>query len=230
MESFNDWGGGGGTSIPSPGWSPKQSLPGIGLHGPQHGRQACPEFNIIHQGVGQIHPREGLFSRRPLPKQGQICYTARAKGGCHMPQADGSPQYHRTQGSVRRRGGYAHTFIWQENMITEHWSVYSTQFFGVFRMSRTTREANVRNILIGTRIFCSCVRNSVSLAHYSGKYHGGLVSSTPPHHHTIPPPLLGQSRGGPPTQFVLLVHRYYEMTGTSPYARKHPETAKRGMK
>ncbi|CAM9338524.1 unnamed protein product [Ascophyllum nodosum] len=24
--------------------------------------------------------------------------------------------------------------------------------------------------------------------------------------------------------------RYYEMTGTSPYARKHPETAKRGMK
>ena len=40
-ESFNDWGGG-YTTIPSPGRSPKQLLPGIGLHDPVHGRQACP--------------------------------------------------------------------------------------------------------------------------------------------------------------------------------------------
>ena len=63
----------GDTTISSPGWSPKQPLPRIGLHDLLYGRQACPEFNSFHQGVGQICPREGLFSCRPLSKRGQIC-------------------------------------------------------------------------------------------------------------------------------------------------------------
>ena len=54
--------------------SPKQPLPGIGLHDPLHGRQACPEFVAFDQGVDQICPRYGLFSCRFLPKRGQICY------------------------------------------------------------------------------------------------------------------------------------------------------------
>ena len=66
-------GGGGDTTITSPGWSPKQPLPRIGLHDLLYGRQACPEFNSFHHGVGQICPREGLFSCRPLSKRGQIC-------------------------------------------------------------------------------------------------------------------------------------------------------------
>ena len=37
-------GEGGDTSISSSGRSTKQPLPGIGLHDPLHGRQACPEF------------------------------------------------------------------------------------------------------------------------------------------------------------------------------------------
>ena len=59
--------------IPSPERLPKQPLPGIRLLNPLHGRQACPEFNSFHQGVGQTSPGEGLFPDRPLPKQGQIC-------------------------------------------------------------------------------------------------------------------------------------------------------------
>ena len=70
---FQRLGGGGGLTIPSPGRSPKQPLPGIGLHDPLHGRQACPEFSSFHQGFDQISPLEGLFSYRPLPKRGQIC-------------------------------------------------------------------------------------------------------------------------------------------------------------
>ena len=66
-------GGVGDRTTPSPVWSSKQPLPGIGLHDPLHGRQACPEFTPFHQGVGKICPREGLFSCRPLPKRGQIC-------------------------------------------------------------------------------------------------------------------------------------------------------------
>ena len=72
VESFNDWGGG-DTTISSPGWSPKQPLPRIGLHDLLYGWQACLEFNSFQQGVGQICPREGLFSCRPLEKRGQIC-------------------------------------------------------------------------------------------------------------------------------------------------------------
>ena len=47
---------GGDTAISSPGRSPKQPLPGIGLRDPLHGRQACPEFIASDQGVGQIYP------------------------------------------------------------------------------------------------------------------------------------------------------------------------------
>ena len=72
MEYFNDWGGG-DTTITSPGRSPKQPLPGTGLHDLPHGRQACSKFISFHEGVGQISPREGLLSCRPLPKRGQIC-------------------------------------------------------------------------------------------------------------------------------------------------------------
>ena len=57
--------GGGDTTIPSPGVAPKQLLPGIGLHDPLHGRQACPEFNSFHQGVGQISPPEDPFCAVP---------------------------------------------------------------------------------------------------------------------------------------------------------------------
>ena len=31
-------------------------------------------FNSVHQGVGQICPRSGLFSYRPVPKRGQTCF------------------------------------------------------------------------------------------------------------------------------------------------------------
>ena len=47
---------GGDTTIPSPGRSPKQPLPGIGLHDALHSRQACPEFIEFDQGVGQMCP------------------------------------------------------------------------------------------------------------------------------------------------------------------------------
>ena len=50
-------GEGGDTSISSPlRRSPKQPLPGIGLHESLHGRQARPEFIAFDQGVGQICP------------------------------------------------------------------------------------------------------------------------------------------------------------------------------
>ena len=43
--SVSTIGGGGDTTIVSPGRSPKQPIPGIGLHDPLHGRQACSKFN-----------------------------------------------------------------------------------------------------------------------------------------------------------------------------------------
>ena len=67
---FERLGGGGDTMILSPGRSPKQTLRGIGLDDTLHGRQACAEFDSFHQGVGQMSPREGIFSCRPLPKRG----------------------------------------------------------------------------------------------------------------------------------------------------------------
>ena len=50
-------GEGGDTTIVSPERSPKQPLPGTGLHDPLHGRQACPESIAFDQEVGQICPR-----------------------------------------------------------------------------------------------------------------------------------------------------------------------------
>ena len=50
-------GEGGDATISSPGRSPKQLLPGMRLHDPLHGRQACPKFIVFDQGVGQICPR-----------------------------------------------------------------------------------------------------------------------------------------------------------------------------
>ena len=66
-------GGSGDTTVPSPRRSPEQPLPGIGRQNPLHRQQACPDLNSSHQAVGQIFPREGLFSSRPLSKRGQIC-------------------------------------------------------------------------------------------------------------------------------------------------------------
>ena len=57
VRSCSTIGEGRDTTIPSPWRSPKQPLPGIGLHDPLRGWQACPEFNSFHQGVGQIYPR-----------------------------------------------------------------------------------------------------------------------------------------------------------------------------
>ena len=54
MQSIGE---GGDTTILSPGRSPKQPLPGMRLHDPLHGRQACPEIIVCDQGVGQICPR-----------------------------------------------------------------------------------------------------------------------------------------------------------------------------
>ena len=46
--------GGGHTTISSPGRSPKQPLPGMRLHDPLHGRQACSKFIAFDLGVGLI--------------------------------------------------------------------------------------------------------------------------------------------------------------------------------
>ena len=74
-------GGGGDTTISSPGWSPKQPLPRIGLHDLLYdGRQACPEFNLFHQrGWSNMSPGGAIFvpfpfktgtnSRHPRPPQ-----------------------------------------------------------------------------------------------------------------------------------------------------------------
>ena len=60
-------GEGGDTMISSPARSPKQPLPGMRLHDPLHGRQACPEFIAFDKGVGQICPGRGYF--RAVPSQ-----------------------------------------------------------------------------------------------------------------------------------------------------------------
>ena len=71
------WGGGGDSTIPSPEMSPKHPLLGIELQDSLHSRQACPASNSFHQGVNQRCPREGLFSCRLLPKQGQTRFVER---------------------------------------------------------------------------------------------------------------------------------------------------------
>ena len=55
-EGFNDWRGR-GYDDSSPERSLKRPLPGMRLHDPRHGRQACPKFIAFDQGVGQICPR-----------------------------------------------------------------------------------------------------------------------------------------------------------------------------
>ena len=66
-------GGGGGDDDSVPTRYPKQPLPGIGLHGPLHGWQACSKFNSFHQGVGSnMSSGEDIFVPS-LPKRGQIC-------------------------------------------------------------------------------------------------------------------------------------------------------------
>ena len=55
-EGFNDWGGREYEDF-VPGEVIKQPLPGIRLHDPLHGRQACPKFIAFEQGVGLICPR-----------------------------------------------------------------------------------------------------------------------------------------------------------------------------
>ena len=57
------------TTISSPGRSPKQPLPGMRLHDPLHGRQACPEFIAFDEGVSQTCPRLGLFLCHSLPNR-----------------------------------------------------------------------------------------------------------------------------------------------------------------
>ena len=68
-ECFTDCGGRGyDDSIP--GEVTKTTPSGVGLHDPLHGRQACPESNSYHQGVGQISPREGILLVSYPPKTG----------------------------------------------------------------------------------------------------------------------------------------------------------------
>ena len=66
-EGFNDWGGRGHDDF-VPSEVTKEPLPGMRLHDPLHGRQACPKFIAFDQGVGQICPRSrGYF--RAVPSQ-----------------------------------------------------------------------------------------------------------------------------------------------------------------
>ena len=54
-EGFNDWRGRVYDDF-VPGEVTKQSLPGIELHDPLHGRQACPEFIAFDQGLVKYVP------------------------------------------------------------------------------------------------------------------------------------------------------------------------------
>ena len=73
--SVSTIGGDGDRTVLSPERSPQQSLSGIGLHDPLHGRQACPEFDSLHPGVGQISPLEKLFFCRSLPNREYVFDT-----------------------------------------------------------------------------------------------------------------------------------------------------------
>ena len=59
--SVSTIGGGGDTTIPSPGRSSKQPLPGVGLYNPLHCRQDSLDFSSFHQGVGQTSHGKGYF-------------------------------------------------------------------------------------------------------------------------------------------------------------------------
>ena len=60
-------GEGGDTTTPSPGRSSKHPLPGIGLHDPLHGRQACPKIQLIPPGGwSNMSPVGAIFVPFPL--------------------------------------------------------------------------------------------------------------------------------------------------------------------
>ena len=61
LKSVSTIGGGGDTTIPSPGRSSKQPLPGVGLYNPLHCRQGSLDFSSFHQGVGQTSHGKGYF-------------------------------------------------------------------------------------------------------------------------------------------------------------------------
>ena len=76
LERGSTIGEGGDTTTSCHGRSPKQPFPGIGLHDPLHGRQACPEFIAFDQRVlvKYVHGR-GYF--RAVPSQnGDKCFTS----------------------------------------------------------------------------------------------------------------------------------------------------------
>ena len=60
-------GGGGDTTISFSGRSPKQPLPGMRVHDPLRGRQACPEFIALTRGLVKYVLGRGYF--RAVPSQ-----------------------------------------------------------------------------------------------------------------------------------------------------------------
>ena len=58
-------GGGGDTTIPSPGWLSKQPLPGIRLHDPLHDRQACLELTHFTRRLVKYVPGRSYFGDIP---------------------------------------------------------------------------------------------------------------------------------------------------------------------
>ena len=111
-ECFNDWGGGGDTTIPSPGRSIIQPLQGIGLRDPLHGQQACPNSTHITRGMVKEVPGRGCFHAVPSPKRGQVCnIPARPQSlndsniVCLYPACSSSSAYHEQTGLLELPGG-----------------------------------------------------------------------------------------------------------------------------
>ena len=82
-------GEGGDTTISSPERSPKQPLPGMRLHDPLHGRQACPEFIASDQELVKYVSGRGYF--RAVPSQNGDKYVTSPPPppivelvGCHI--------------------------------------------------------------------------------------------------------------------------------------------------
>ena len=70
QKSRSTIGGSEDTTIPSPGWSPKQPLPRVGLHDLPYGRQVCPEFNLVQLsspgGWSNLSPGGAIFVPSPF--------------------------------------------------------------------------------------------------------------------------------------------------------------------
>ena len=60
-------GEGGDTTISSTGRLSKRPLPGMRLHDPLHGLQACPKFIAFDQGSVKSVPGRGYFRAVPSP-------------------------------------------------------------------------------------------------------------------------------------------------------------------